>query len=225
MKTTLIENAHLFFSDSELFQALIDSSNTAMNGEKIVDIRAALIDKLNTKLDLVSEEQQNNLEAVREYFEAQNATNRVILDLLKVQSFKAFLSETRRSMQDNFNVEIAGIIVGKSDFTGHDTPHPALHVVSQEMAERYFEKPLSPHRPMVNMRTLDKGVVADDLSFVLFKKGSEAILKLDVGKSNVTALLVLVSRDVGLYSPDRATDILEYFREVYEQLLAKWLNQ
>ncbi len=221
IKAELLKNPHMVFEDEEIFQAVLDSANLKEDGAHVVDIRSALIDRLNAKLGDVSAREQSTIEAAQDYFENIEKVHTTILDLLSATDLSSFLDISKTSIESNFDLDSFLIILEREDSEDLETLHPALIATPDGIGQSYFSKPLDPARPHINMRETS----AVSPLIILNQPASEAIIKLDLGEDHVHSFIVMSSVDMDRFSAEKATDLLNFFSRFYEQQLARWLAE
>ena len=67
---------------------------------------------------------------------------------------------------------------------------------------------------------------ADPILFgeAAYEVSSEALLRLDLGKGNLPAMLVLGSVYTEQFTPQKGADLLVFFASAFERVLRRWLR-
>lgn len=219
-KAKILENPHIIFEDEEIFQAVLDSAKLNQDGAHVVDIRSALIDRLNSKLGVVTERERSTYAAAHDFFDSLKKTHQTVLELLDAKSLNDFLDKSKSSIETNLEIDNFVIVMEQAEELTLKTLHPAFIVTPKGIANRYFADPSDPARPHIKLRLSNQ----DSPILVLDQPTSEAVISLNLGSNETCAFIILSALDLDRFAPDRATDLLDFFGKFYEKQLAQWLK-
>ena len=220
IKAKILKNPNIILEDEEIFTAVLEAANKNNPQSRVVDIRGALIDRLNSKLVAAHARELKTIDAAKDYVAGIESVHATILDILDAKTFVAFLDELKQSVAKHFAVDSALVVLEREDTKEVTSPHSTMLVVPKGMGQEFFGTALHEDHPHIAMRIATESI--NDSSEPL---GSEAVVKLNLGDGHVKAFLVLSSHDLDRFSPDKATDLLDFFAKVLERVLTKWLSE
>lgn len=214
--------------DRDIMRALI-SADEVSRGKNVIDLRAIALERLESRLDRLEDTHRHVIAAAYDNLASTNQIHRATLAILEPLTFAEFLVLLQNELGQILNVASARLVL--------ESPAATPEMETQLQAEFgsgvCFCTPGAVHdyiargratsiRP-VTLRTIQ------DPDPVLFgdaatKVTSEALLRLDLGKGNLPAMLVLGSSSNDQFTPQKGADLLVFFASAFERVLRRWLK-
>lgn len=215
----------LILEDADVMRALV-AARDRTRGPNVVDLRGLAMERLESRLERLEDTHRYALAAAYENLSGTQMVQRAVLRLMEPDDFAGFL--------DLLGGEVAGMLrldrirlVLESTSAG-DTPAAGrfgevLRMAPPGFTESYVQGPRRGPMRAVTLRHVPAGAEplygpeAADL-------GSEALMRLDIGRGRLPALLALATRDPQHFHPSHGTDLLAFLAGAVERLLQRWLG-
>ncbi|QIE57960.1 DUF484 family protein [Pikeienuella piscinae] len=206
-------------------QALIDAE-PAPGGRKVVDLRGALVTRLEARLDRLETTHRSVIAAAYENLAGTTQIQKAVLLLLAQNRFVDFLRALTLETPEMVAVDCARLCIETDEaapgpLTGLDESlSESLVILPPGGVDAYFAlggaagRPIS-LRPAVAEADAVFGDTADSIR-------SEALVRLDLGDGR-EGLLVFGAEDARRFGPEHGGDLLEFFGGVVERALRRWL--
>lgn len=218
VKPAILRDPSLILDDRELMEALIAASGEG--GRNVVDLRGALVSRLETRLGLLEEAHRTVLAAAYENLAGAAQLHRAVLLLLDRDERAPFLEALLAETPEMLAVDAARLCVETED----DAPlGGADRVLAMPPGglDAYVALGEVLGRPRVWLRPTPAEaelVWGEDAA----RLRSEALIALDAG--GVRAMLAFGAEDPLRFGPDQGGDLLTFFGGVVERRLAPHLT-
>lgn len=217
LREAVLADPESILGDPQIVQALL-AAQAAANADEgrrnVVDLRGALLDRLEGRLGRLEETHRSVVAAAYENLAGAQSIHRAALAVLAPDDFDGVLA----ALQD----EVPGIVAVDLIRLGLETPDPTpleAPLVSLEpgYVDRCLADPVEapedgPAR-VVALRPLapvSTAIWGRDSVWL----GSEALVRLDLGPESPPGLLAFGSAEGARFTPDQAGDLLEFFGAV-----------
>lgn len=220
LRDRILSEPDVILEDPDVMRALVAANERSMGGN-IVDLRGIAMERLEARLDRLEDTHRNVIAAAYENLTGTNQIHRAILQLLATDRFEDFLAELSGEVARVLRLDAVRLVLESSDVNGQ----PDLAQVEKVLcvvATGHCDTYASTSRKVVLRQTQSGdaqifGTRCDDIR-------SEACLHLDLGDGRLPAMLVFGSEDPHMFTPQQGTDLLEFFGNVFERLLQRWLG-
>lgn len=216
LRAAILRDPELILNDPEIMRALL---GPAQGSERnVVDLRAALIDRLETRLGALSAAHRDVIAAARDNMSGMEQVHRAALAVLDAESFEEFLHVVTRDFRELLRVDVARFCLEATEDLSADTPA----IVSlqpgalTQLLDRHGEAQRVVLRGGVRGEPAIFGAYADAI-------GSEAWIRLDFGPSVRPGLLAFGAGDAHRFSEDQGDDLLTFLGAVVERAMRGWL--
>ena len=226
IKSKILADPHVVLEDSEVMQALI-TANQAPTGRKVVDLRGALVNRLEQRLDRLENTHRSVIAAAYENLAGTSQIHKAVLMLLEQKRFLDFLNVLTVETPELVAVDCARVCIETDE--AEPGPMPGL---SPELAESvivippgggdaYFALTGSTQRKVC----LRQAAPEADAIFGSAARWvrSEALVRLDLGDGR-KGILVFGAEDPHRFGPEHGVDLLTFFGGVVERALRGWLD-
>lgn len=227
LRDTILRDPNAILNDREVMRALV-SADDAAKGDNIVDLKTAVVQRLEERLDQLEGHHKTILSAAYDNIASTNHLHRAVLAALEPNSFAEFLEFLDGGLADVLNVTMAKLCMETAHVTERDIPAlreefgKGVVFLREGEVDHYITLGREVEPRLITLRQIKRGITkihdehADHIR-------SEALLKLDLGTGNRVGLLALSSRDTDQFSPAMGTDLLVFFGGVFERILQRWL--
>ena len=225
LRAEILADPAVVLEDRAVMQALIEA-HAPPGGRKVVDLRGALVSRLEARLDKMETTHRSVIAAAYQNLASSAQIQRAVLLLLEQNRFVDFLRALTVDTPDMVAVDLARLCIETDE--AEPGPAPGL---SGELGETLVILPpggvsaylaLGPgagRRVALRASTAEAEAVFGDASGAI---RSEALAPLDLGEGR-RGLLVFGAEDPRRFTPDQGTDLLEFFSGVVERSLRRWL--
>lgn len=216
----------LILDDAEVMRALIEADGVA--GRNVVDLRGALVKRLETRLARLEETHRSVIAAAYENLAGVSQVHRAALALLEAPDLPAFLRALVDDAPRILSLDVARLAVeGEAGLPGALAALPpdlAAHVVALpgDGVAAYLALDDGGGRDAVWLRAAPPEaelIYGEEAGAA----GSEALVALDLGAGR-RGLLALGAADPARFSPDHGTDLVAFLGGVVERGLRRWLS-
>lgn len=225
VRAAVLADPAALLEDAEVVRALLAAhpgEGAAAGARKVVDLRGALLDRLEGRLARLEETHRTVVAAAWENLAGAQAIHRAALAVLEPTSFSGVLTALR--------VEVPAILGVEALRLGLETEGPAgaADVPLVALAPGEVAALLAPGREAdgperwTSLRAVgpDSGLLFGDAVAGL---GSEALVRLDFGPRARPGLLAFGAADPERFTPDQAGDLLEFFGGVVARAVRRWV--
>jgi uncharacterized protein len=226
LRDLILSEPERFLDDRDVMNALVAANDRAL-GENIVDLRGVAMKRLETRLDRLEDTHRSVIAAAYDNLAGTNQIHRAVVQLLDSANFEAFMRVLSTEVMHTLRVDFVRLVLETvQEDAGADHTLDRLGEVLQ-IAPRGFVgnymtngRNFSPSsvvlRPVTGLAISLYGSSADEIR-------SEALMKLDLGKGRLPAMLVLGSEDPYQFKTTHGTDLLAFFAGVFERMMRRWL--
>lgn len=226
LKASILADPDVVLEDRDVMQALIDA-NQEPGGRKVVDLRGALVSRLEQRLDKLENTHRSVIAAAYENLAGTSQLHKAVLMLLEQTLFVDFLRVLALETPELVAVDCARVCIETDE--AEPGPMPGLDsdlsesviIVPLGGADAYFALSGGNTRNIC----LRPAVAEADAIFGEAAKWvqSEALVRLDLGNGR-QGLLVFGAEDPHRFRADHGTDLLAFFGGVVERSLRRWLE-
>ena len=203
LRAQILANPKLILDDPDVMRALVQANDNS-HGDKVIDLRGAAMDRLETRLGRLEETHQSIIATAFDNLAGTKQINEVS-EIMRIDFIGLFL-ETKQPLPDPNLSQL----------------HEILTLVPEGFIDSYIKHPTDLRDDKVTLRQVkhpEPSVYASLGSDIT----SEACLALNLGDEALFGMLVLGSQDPNKFSPAQGTDLLTFFASVYERALSFWL--
>ena len=227
LRDLILSEPERFLEDRDVMNALVAANERAM-GSNIVDLRGIAMQRLETRLDRLEDTHRSVIAAAYENLAGTNQVHRAIMQLLDPPSFEGFMQALSTDVAQTLRVDVVRLVLETVQEDGEADPAlrklgKVLQVAPRAFIGNYLSNgrngPVRPVvlRPTTALAATVYGTGASDIR-------SEALMKLDLGKGRLPALLVFGSEDPHQFKTAHGTDLLAFFAGVFERKMRQWLG-
>ncbi|WP_340108390.1 DUF484 family protein [Pikeienuella sp. HZG-20] len=223
LRTEILADPDIVLEDRVVMQALIDAEGKP-GGRKVVDLRGALVTRLEARLDRLETTHRSVIAAAYENLAGTTQIQKAVLLLLDQNRFVDFLRALTLETPDMVAVDHARLCIE----TDEAAPGP-LTELDPALSDRFVILPPGGvdayfsfgGRRRISLRrtTPEAEAVFGDAAAAI---GSEALVRLDLGGGR-QGLLVFGAEDARRFDPEHGGELLEFFGGVVERALRRWL--
>lgn len=226
LKARILADPELVLTDRDVMEALLGADG-APRGRKVVDLRGALINRLEQRLDKLETTHRSVIAAAYDNLAGTTQIHKAVLSLLEQTRFVDFLRVLTLETPEMVAVDCARLCIE----TDEAPPGPAagfdgdldgvMIVVPPGGCDAYVALTNGPGRKVTLRQTAAEAeaIFGDAASWVR----SEALVRLDMGGGR-TGLLVFGAEDPHRFGPEHGADLLSFFGGVVERTLGRWLH-
>lgn len=230
LRAAILAHPEAVLDDPDVARALLQAQGQrAPEGARnIVDLRGALVDRLESRLGRLEETHRSVVSAAYDNQAVTESIHRAALAVLEPEDLDHLCEALARHVPAILGVEILRIAVEGDE--GPDQPAPPAPFVRllHGGVASYLSRHLGagadedgPERPVV-LRAA--GAEAAEVFGAEGERiGSEALVRLEFGAGRPPGLLAFGSRDPDRFGPDQAGDLLEFFGGVVAHAVKRWL--
>jgi len=183
--------------------------------------------RLEDRLDRLEDTHRSVIAAAYENLAGTNQVHRAILQLLDPGSFEDFLTLLASDVARTLRVDAVRLVLETVQEDGGNDPAvrrlgDVLQVGPRGMVNGYMThgRGIASRPVVLRAVTPLAGTVYGTRSADI---RSEAVMRLDLGKGRLPAMLVFGSDDPHMFKPLHGTDLLAFFAGVFERLTRRWL--
>jgi len=225
LRAKILADPDVVLEDDAVMRALINAK-AEPGGRKVVDLRGALVNRLESRLDKLENTHRSVIAAAYENLAGTSQIQKAVLMLLEQPRFVDFLRVLTLETPDLVAVDFARLCIETDEaepgpVQGMDTDlAEAMIVVPPGGIEAYLELGGGGVRRVALRQAAPEAdaIFGDAARWVR----SEALVRLDLGK-NRQGLLVFGAEDPHRFGPEHGVDLLSFFGGVVERQLRHWL--
>ncbi|WP_308916514.1 DUF484 family protein [Jannaschia sp. LMIT008] len=205
--------------DDAVMRVLLDA-NDRKRGENVVDLRGLAMDRLETRLDRLTDTHRHVVAAAYDNLAGTNQIHRCVLAILDHPTLADLLDALAGPIADILGIHSVRLVLEAPE--GEGAPHPSVTVLPPGgIAARLGGLHARDLRPVTLRRDGVDPVLHGPAGGAV---GSEALLGLDLGADRRPGLLALGARDADLFAPGQATDLLAFLGASTERVLRRHLD-
>lgn len=225
LRAEILSNPTLVLEDQDVMQALIDA-NAAPRQRKVVDLRGALVSRLETRLDRLETTHRSVIAAAYDNLAGTSQIHKAALAVLDQNRLVDVLRVLTLETPDMVAVDCARVCIETDE--ADPGPMPGLDPALSETVmilptggiDAYYALSGSGAR-RVRLRASEPEAEAIFGAAGAWVK-SEALVRLDLGEGR-RGLLAFGAEDPERFAPDHGVDLLSFFGGVVERVLRRWL--
>lgn len=226
LKAKILADPDVVLEDRDVMQALI-GANHGPGGRKVVDLRGALVNRLEKRLDKLESTHRSVIAAAYENLAGTSQIHKAVLSLLEQNRFVDFLRVLTLETPELVAVDCARLCIESSEAPPGPAPgmdgdlKEVMIVLPVGGVEAYLSLTSGPMRKVTLRQTAPEAdaIFGETAQWVR----SEALVRLDLGGGQ-QGLLVYGAEDPHRFSPEHGTDLLNFFGGVVERAVRRWLN-
>jgi uncharacterized protein YigA (DUF484 family) len=224
-RSRVLEDPEIILEDRDLMRALIRANDRQMGGN-IVDMRGLAMERLQSRLERLEDTHRSVIAAAYENLAGTNQVHRATLALLDQTDFRGFLAALGSDVAAILRVDRLRLVLESAEAQAAPVPHldDVVCVVRPGFVDEYLTSGRDVPTRQVTLRPA-RGtaclVFGDAASQWI---GSEALIRLDLGKGRLPAMLAMAAEDPQAFRPTQGTDLLTFFGGVFERLMRRWLG-
>ena len=223
----VLADPELVLEDRDLMRALISANDRQMGGN-IVDMRGIAMERLENRLDRLEDTHRSVIAAAYENLAGTNQVHRALLKILEQPDFETFLKALGNEIAEILRVDRIRLVLESKDVTESSAAtvqklEDVLTVVPAGFIDLYLSAGRDVPQRIVTLRQVgdsSEEIFGDAASWI----GSEALLRLDLGKGRLPGMLVMGAEDPHQFRPNQGTDLLAFFTGVFERAIWKYLD-
>ncbi|SES72470.1 DUF484 family protein [Oceanicella actignis] len=221
VRALLTADPGLVLDDMEVMRALVAAQGAAA-GRNVVDLRGALVQRLESRLAALEALHRSVLSAAYENLAGAAQIHRAALAMLEAPDLTEALTTLEARVPAMLGVE--AIRLGLEAAGPARAAAPAVAPLPPGGVEAYMNLGREDAHRRVVLRRFPAGLRGAGALFgpAASGLGSEALVRLDLGPEAPPALLAFGARDPGRFTPDQGGDLLDFFGGVLERLLRRW---
>lgn len=225
VKELILADPDVVLEDRDVMAALL-GADQGPTGRKIVDLRGALVNRLEQRLDRLESTHRSVIAAAYENLAGTTQIQKATLLLLEQNRFVDFLRVLTLEVPDMVAVDCARLCIE----TDEAEPGPmaglegdlaeSVVIIPPGGGDAYFALSSSSARKV----SLRQAAPEADAVFGEAARWvrSEALVRLDFGQGR-KGLLVFGAEDPHRFGPEHGVDLLNFFGGVVERALRRWL--
>lgn len=223
----VLADPELVLEDRDLMRALISANDRQMGGN-IVDMRGIAMERLENRLDRLEDTHRSVIAAAYENLAGTNQVHRALLKILEQPDFETFLKALGNEIAEILRVDRIRLVLESKDVTESSAAtvqklEDVLTVVPAGFIDLYLSAGRDVPQRIVTLRQVgdsSEEIFGDAASWI----GSEALLRLDLGRGRLPGMLVMGAEDPHQFRPNQGTDLLAFFTGVFERAMWKYLD-
>lgn len=219
LRARILADPDLILNDPQIMRALLSSAQSP--GRNVVDLRAALVDRLEHRLGALSAAHRDVIAAARDNMSGMEQVHRAALAVLDATSFEGFLDVVSRDFRTLLGVDVARFCLEASEDLSRDAP--AIVSLEPGALADLLARHATEDAPV---RVLLRGGVRGEPAIFgteAAKVCSEAWIRLDFGPSVRPGLLAFGAFEPTRFSEDQGDDLLTFLGAVVERAMRGWL--
>lgn len=228
VRKQILQDPNQVLEDHDIMRALISADEEA-RGKNVVDLRTIALERLEGRLDRLEDTHRHVIAAAYDNLASTNQIHRATLAILEPETFAQFLDLLKGELAQILNVASARLVLESPAATPEmeaqlekEFGSGVCFCAPGAVAEYITRGRDATVRP-VTLRAIQG---ADPILFgdAAHEVTSEALLRLDLGKGNLPAMLVLGSVSTEQFTPQKGADLLVFFASAFERVLRRWLR-
>lgn len=216
----ILSQPELVLEDHDVMRALIRAGDER-RGPNVIDLRAAAMDRLETRLDALEDTHRHVIAAAYENVAGTAQVHRAILALLDPPTFPALLEALDGPIRDILRVDSLRLVLE----TAEEQQDPALERFEGVLCTvpAGFIAAYAGRGGPVILRASAGGaetIWGERTRWIR----SEALMMLDLGPGRLPGMLALGATDTEQFRASHGTDLLTFLNGVFERVMRRWLS-
>ncbi|MEO0682625.1 MAG: DUF484 family protein, partial [Pseudomonadota bacterium] len=221
----VLADPEALLGDPQIVQALLHAQATAGDPRrKVVDLRGALLDRLESRLGRLEETHRSVVAAAYENLAGVQSLHRAALAVLAPDSFEGLMQALAGEIPGVLAVDSLRLGLETEARDGAAAPLAALEpgFVALVMADGAGAPEDGPARQVIlrPLSPLTAPLYGADAARVT----SEALVRLEFGEGLRPGLLAFGSVDPMRFTPDQGSELLEFFGGVLARVVRRWMT-
>ena len=222
IRSLVVADPSLVLDDMQVMRALI--GETAPEGRRVVDLRDRLVERLEGRLERLVSANRSMIAAAYENVSGTRQLHAAVVALVGAETLGALLHRLTHDVPGMLGVADARLCLEAE--VGAIAPAVGLGTggrvlaVPEGMVAEYLTLDLGGAPERVVLR--EASAEAELLFGATTPVRSEALVRLDI--LGAAGLMAFGSEELERFAPDQGTDLLEFFGDVLERLLAQRLE-
>lgn len=221
LRALILADPGLVLDDSEVMRALIEAAGG--EGRNVVDLRGALVSRLETRLARLERTHRSVIAAAYETLAGASQVQRVTLALLDQPDRASFLRALVEEAPAVLSLDAARLCLEPAAEDAPPPPEDAPGLVALPFGgiAAYCALGDAPERDGVWLRRAPPEaelVYGEEAGAA----GSEALIALDLGPGRGRGLLAFAAADPDRFSPDHGADLVQFLGGVVERVLRRF---
>lgn len=221
-RRAIIANPEFVFDDAELMRALLEPSRPTTR--KIVDLRSALVDRLERRLARLIEAHRDVIDAAWDNLSGMERAHQAALALIEAETLAQAGAIVLDRFPDIFEVDGARLCLEGAPQRDSDRLSDSLDIAL--LAPGFVSARVS-SRPRVEGSVAFSPIEPTDRAIFdtqTDRMASVALIALDLGPEWPSGLLALGSTDAGRFGASQNADLLRFVGQTAERLLRRHLQ-
>lgn len=223
LRERLIMSPEVILEDPDLMRALVAGNERAM-GDNVIDMRGLAMDKLEARLARLEETHSTVLAVAYDNLAGTHTVHRAVLRLLECKTLEDFLEILGTDVATSIRVDDVRFVLESNAVEAQDDLKKLgqiIYVGEPGFANAYAGRDLA-DRPVI-LRALASGHGLYGANSAKIR--SEALIRIDLGRDRMAAMLALGSADPAQFQAGHGTDLLAFFGGVIERTVRRWLDE
>ena len=218
VRTAILNEPDAVLSDPELMQALIAPTESA--DRNIVDLRGALIQRLEQRLTQLSTSHQDVVDAAVDNLTGMTQVHNAALAVLDAASFEDFLGIVSRDFSSLLEVETARLCLAV-EAPDAVALGDAVTVLSQAELDLLAPPAAAGEASVVLRRCC--GLDARLFGTQTDRLGSIALVRLEFGSVMLPGALAFAATDPERFHPEQGQELLQFLGGVVQRAMRDWM--
>lgn len=222
LRDQILADPAQILDDPELMTALIAADEGARGGN-VVDLRGLALSRLEARLSQLEATHQDVIAAAYANVSTTAQVHRALLAMVRPLELEPFLRLMGTEVADILRVSNVRLLLEPAETRPMpDLPDPFGLILPVEpgLIEAYMDQHRAGRCPDVVLRRVAPGQQQPEIHRPHHGVvGSEALIRLELGRDFPAGLLVLGAEAPDQYQPSQATDLIELFGRVFERCL------
>ena len=225
LRKRILADPDFVLNDPELMRVLLSPAQAA--GRNVVDLRGALIQRLETKLGRLTEAHRDVVAAAWDNMTGMEQIHRAVLAVIDADTFEAFVAVISDDFTELLNVDVVRLCLQAE--TAMVDSRSAAAVASAGAGSIVMLPPralaAAQSGSALGPVTLRSDAAPDRAIFGALSEGlrSEALVRLDFGAYANPGLLAFGSTDPQRFHPEQGDDLLTFLGGVVERTMRGWM--
>ncbi|WP_316015170.1 DUF484 family protein [Roseobacter sp. HKCCA0434] len=220
IRDLILADPSLVLGDEEVMRAVVAAQ--ADDSGRVTDLRGVLVDRLEGRLGTLEATHRTVIAAAYENLSGAQQVHRAVLELLDPTEFGGFLTAMTGPVADILNVDTVRLALELTEAERTIANAPGLVALPPGGVDSYIGAGWDRDPDRVTLRRVDRTAAAVFEEETLLIQ-SEALMRLDLGTGRRAAMLVFGAADPERFTPDQATDFLDFFAGCFERAVRRWL--
>ncbi len=222
VRALLLSEPQLVLHDPDIMRALVAASD-AERGENVIDLRGVAINRLESRLTALEKTHDAVLAAAYDNVASTNQIHRAVLAALEAKDWNSFVAIANCEFREILNVAEVRLCLEAGEVSSRTKAEPPVMILEPGAIDRYVATESMATARSVVLRRISQ---ADPMVYgeVERRVHSEAVLRIDAGKTGPQAMVLLGSNNPEQFVPSLKPDLLDFLGQVLGRMFQKWLH-